>query len=218
MPDISLLPAIAGFFGVSIDELFDYNVLENERKVDEICRAAYQSEDPARGEVLLREGLKQFPGNEILLTVLLYTLLRLPDREKDTVEVCQALIKQTANDGVRYDALRILAETYHAMGQQALAEQTLEQIPEFYFSRTGCAARLLEGKKRLEAARFQMNLSAQETVEMLRILADGLEQAGDAEGGAGCRRMAEGILEVFLREGGRELQVPGYEWLPEQTP
>ena len=28
-PDVGLIPAIASFFGVSIDELFDYNVAES---------------------------------------------------------------------------------------------------------------------------------------------------------------------------------------------
>lgn len=31
-PDVSLIPSIASFFVVSIDELFDYNVFENEQK------------------------------------------------------------------------------------------------------------------------------------------------------------------------------------------
>lgn len=39
-PDVSLIPPIASFFGVSIDELFDYNVFENEQRIDSICREA----------------------------------------------------------------------------------------------------------------------------------------------------------------------------------
>lgn len=31
LPDVTLIPAIASFFGVSTDELFDYNRLEAER-------------------------------------------------------------------------------------------------------------------------------------------------------------------------------------------
>ena len=35
MPDVPLIPALASFFGVSTDELFDYNRLEAEKKVDD---------------------------------------------------------------------------------------------------------------------------------------------------------------------------------------
>lgn len=76
VPDVSLIPSIASFFGVSIDALFDYNVFENEQKIDSICHEAnrYRFDDPVRAEEILREGLKQFPSNEALLTVLVYGL------------------------------------------------------------------------------------------------------------------------------------------------
>ena len=76
MPDIVMIPAIASFFGISTDELFDYNRLENEKKVEDICDKAYKYRvcDPAKSEEILREGLKQFPGNDIILTNLLYVI------------------------------------------------------------------------------------------------------------------------------------------------
>ncbi len=36
MPDVALIPVIAAFFGVSTDELFDYNLFEIEREVEKI--------------------------------------------------------------------------------------------------------------------------------------------------------------------------------------
>ena len=38
MPDVTMIPAIASFFGVSTDELFDFNRLEAEKQVEAICR------------------------------------------------------------------------------------------------------------------------------------------------------------------------------------
>ena len=50
LPDVALIPAIASFFGVSTDELFDVNLMEQEKKVAEICREAaeYRWDNPAR--------------------------------------------------------------------------------------------------------------------------------------------------------------------------
>lgn len=114
-PDVSLIPSIASFFGVSIDELFDYNTFENERRIESICREAakYRLDDPVRAEEILREGLKQFPSNETLLTVMVYVLWRLPGRDHDLIDTCKQLIDCATVEGVRCDVLRILAESYH---------------------------------------------------------------------------------------------------------
>ena len=42
MPDVTMVPAIASFFRVSTDELFDFNLYEVEIAVDEICNDAYE--------------------------------------------------------------------------------------------------------------------------------------------------------------------------------
>ena len=36
MPDVTMIPAIASFFGVSTDELFDFNLYEIEKNVEAI--------------------------------------------------------------------------------------------------------------------------------------------------------------------------------------
>lgn len=172
MPDIGLIPAIAAYFGVSTDELFGYNLLEAEKNVDDICAAAapLRVTEPEKAEEILRRGLKQYPGNEKLLTVLLYTLMTMNGREADTAEVCRILIEHAQDDGIRYDAWNVLAMSYKAMGMEELVEPTLDNIPEFYFTRTESRAKLLTGEKAMEAARIQLKFSAKTTVEMLDIL------------------------------------------------
>ncbi len=69
LPDITLAPALASYFGVTMDELFDYNLRETEEKIEKICDNAYEfrSEDPARSREILEEGLRVYPDNDILL-------------------------------------------------------------------------------------------------------------------------------------------------------
>ncbi|MBO5006596.1 MAG: helix-turn-helix transcriptional regulator, partial [Clostridia bacterium] len=72
MPDVTMIPAIASFFGVSTDELFDFNVYETEKAVEAIVdeyRKHWDSEK-LRSEQVIREGLKKYPGNDTLLEVL----------------------------------------------------------------------------------------------------------------------------------------------------
>ncbi len=80
-PDMEMIPPIANYFGVSIDELFGY---ENghDQKIQSIIQKIesyhlqYRSDDEWVDECLtiLREGLAEFPQNERLLILLADTL------------------------------------------------------------------------------------------------------------------------------------------------
>lgn len=215
VPDICLIPPLANFFGVSIDELFDYNVWENERAIDEICRRAYarRYNDPVGAEKILRDGLKQFPANENLLTVLVYTLWAVPGRDEELINTCKALLDCATNEGVKCDVLRFLAMVYHRNGKSDMVQPVLNQIPEFYFTKLECLAKLTDGQQSFNAAQLQMNLSGSSLVEMLRIMEGYYVDTGDAEKSSLCKKLAEGVLIFFRNEGAKSLELPGYEWL-----
>jgi len=182
MPDITLIPAIASFFEVSIDELFDYNYYETEKKVWKITAEAvpYRGVDDAKSEEILREGLKKYPGNELLLNNLLYCI-PVPERSDEVIAICTSLIEGTKNDEVRYDACRILAETYYALGEYSLVKGAIEKIPEIYFTKLELAARFLKGEDRFRAANIQKALSAGSLMDMLECLAYYYYEKGEEE-------------------------------------
>lgn len=196
MPDVAMIPALASFFGVSTDELFDYNHLEVEQKIDEICVKAYEfrESNPAKSECILREGLKQFPGNEIILNNLLYTL-NAKERAEEMITICKTLIEATNDDEVRFDALRILATTYHENGQQALVEPTLEKLPEIYFTKLEQMALLLEGEKAIKAAKSQMGLCVEQMISMSQVLQKEYQKMGRVDDAEKYERIVRNIME-----------------------
>lgn len=199
-PDISLLPALACFFNVSTDELLDYDRFANEKKITEIRDRAYalRREHPEEAEKILREGLKSFPGNELLLNNLLYTL---PAERSDEAEnLCKALIETAQDDEVKFDALRILAKIYSANGQKDLCADTLERIPELYFTKLQLVALLLNGDASMNAAQKQLFLDFESMINMLSVTKDRLiEKKERTEAKTWCR-FATGILETILKE------------------
>ena len=217
MPDVALIPAIASFFGVSTDELFDYNRLENERRVMQICYAAYEYRvsDPKKSEEMLREGLKQFPGNDVILNNILCVLD--PDtRSDEIITICKTLIEGTRDDSVKYDALRILADTYHRTGQQALVGPTLEMIPEIYFSKLGEMACLMEGERSLQAARKNTGVCFEQLVLMLAIMCERYRRSGDISESVRYAILRDGIIELFRQNGVFDLESNELtEWLDE---
>ncbi len=80
-PDMELIPAIANYFGITIDRLFGY---ENERdkRIEEMIGRVNSYNIKARGDdewieeclPIIREGLLEFPQNERLLITLADTL------------------------------------------------------------------------------------------------------------------------------------------------
>lgn len=80
-PDMEMIPAIANYFGISIDELFGYQN-DREAKIDAIIQKVdafsikSRSDDEWVDECLtiIREGLAEFPQNERLLLTLADTL------------------------------------------------------------------------------------------------------------------------------------------------
>ena len=110
LPDVSLIPAIACFFEVSTDELFDFNRLETEQKVQQACWdiADYRYTEPEKAEQDLRALLKQYPGNEIILNNLIYSL-QINKKYPEVIDICKALIQSSKDDSCRYDSARIMA-------------------------------------------------------------------------------------------------------------
>ncbi len=80
-PDMELIPSIANYFGITIDELFGYEC-ERGKKVNDIIARVDAFGIKARGDgewveecvSILREGLAEFPHNEKLLITLADTL------------------------------------------------------------------------------------------------------------------------------------------------
>ena len=104
MPDVTMIPAIASFFGVSTDELFDFNLYEIEKQVEDICGEAYKYRisNPEKSEQILHDGLQRFPGNEIILNNLLYTL-DYKMRADEVINLCKDLVDARAKRIERRD-------------------------------------------------------------------------------------------------------------------
>ena len=180
LPDVMLIPAIASFFEISTDELFDYNRIETSKKVQKACWdiADYRKEQPKRAETELRKLLKQYPGNDIILTNLSYVLQSL-EKNEELISLCKSLIAATDQEDIRYDTARILAETYRKMGEYSLCKETIDLIPEFFFTYLEVKALLLDGEDMFRPAWKQKDQSIDSFLWMSFRLSDYYLQNSD---------------------------------------
>lgn len=182
LPDITLAPVLANFFGVSMDELFDFNIRETEQRIIEITDEAYQyrDNDPAKSRQILEDALKTYPENDVLLNNLLYVLDYTVDPD-ETIAIAGKLIGSTTHEDVKYDALRFLAYAYKEKGDPESAGAALEQIPEIYFTKLTEIAYVLSGEAKREAAEKQKWISFENLLQMMEKVAECYEEKGEIE-------------------------------------
>jgi len=191
LPDTAMLPALADYLRVSIDQLFGYDKRERERAIEEITNEAYYGYltkgDSAGARAVLEAGLKRFPEDDVLLNNILCTID--PDETPDElIAMAQPLVARTQDDTVKPDALRLLAMAYAAKGDEQACAAALEQIPELYFTKLEWQAKLLQGEAKLSAARKEKWLSLERLCDMMLVLgeAEAARAALDAVLNADC--------------------------------
>ena len=136
LPDVALIPAVASYFAVTIDELFSYDIYEIEKEIDAIVTEYRKNcnDDKDKAERVIREELKKYPGNDILLNCLI-DILDVDSQCNEIIDTARKLTVSASSLEVRLDAFRIMAEAYIAQGKLSEAKQVLENIPEIYFTK-----------------------------------------------------------------------------------
>lgn len=110
--------------------------------------------------------------------------------------MCKTVMAGTKYDDIRFDAARIMAETYKEMGEYALCKQAIDLIPEFFFTHREVKAKLLEGEDMFHPAWQQKCESIERYVDMTMRLADYYEEAGDVEKVKQQLSLAKAVIEL----------------------
>lgn len=167
-PDIDMLPRLAVFFGVTVDELLDFDRHKIDREVDAlVAESVPLRQDPERAEAFYRKALEKYPNNEVLLNCLLMVI---PDnRAEEKIRIGERLLDCTADDEIRYDVCRLLARTCHAIGENTMAEHYLAKLPELYFLKTEVTASIRAGEPQLAEIRKTENVCFHILTEMLAL-------------------------------------------------
>ena len=152
-PDIDFLPKLAIFFGTSLDNLLDFDQSRVDAAVEAlVAESGRGGNDPAASEAFLRKALEKYPNNDLLLTCILEDMQEQnadKSRSAEIIEIGERILACSKDDEMRIDVLRILAETYHGMGEQAMAEYYLAKIPGLHFLYYEIAAAVKRGKERI---------------------------------------------------------------------
>ena len=149
-PDITLLPAIANFFGVTVDFLLG---TESEKEAEEVkdiveqcneCETHYKGEEMRR---IIEVGLKKYPGNFTLMAWYVYAFQRV--NPEKAIEVGQYVLDNCTDNEIRNWVNGSIIYAYKHSGQVEKAVELAKQLPSYYNSSQDVLRACLEGKELL---------------------------------------------------------------------
>lgn len=165
-PDISLLPIIADYFDVTIEDLLGAGRSRKEEKIHEYEEKFNTA--ITRGEIhdcieIARAGVKEFPNSYVLLNKLMYALFvagsddaNIPDWKEnmekykyEIIELGEKIISGCTDDGIRIEAKSRLGFHYCEIGESEKGRQILETLPSMTFSREMNIRHALKGEELL---------------------------------------------------------------------
>lgn len=121
-PDIELLPEIAGYFGVSVDELLGVNRAENEKEILGIIEEFDNLTDSEKRHEIIVKAIEKYP-NDFRLQLRYMGDLAFRNNGKDYKEYLPKIKAIYANiqNNCRVDTVRICAKRYLAAYYNTLA-------------------------------------------------------------------------------------------------
>lgn len=139
-PDVELLPALANYYGITLDALVGMDRLRNE---DSLRHVFCETHDLAEaGEVekaveTLRRGLHLWPGNHGLLSELALALTRLGDRTSltEAAEISEKLLDVCENEAIRSTVRANLCRVFMGLEENEKAKALARCLPHIWESR-----------------------------------------------------------------------------------
>lgn len=163
-PDIELLPSIANFFNITIDELMCFDIMKNQEKIDAIIKQAgsERSKKWLDGTIveMLRNAVQEFPNNYDLLYCLARTLclMKKPyiflDEEdiqknlRESISICTRILSDCTDDNLRFRSLQVLARAYKNIGEIERAVETANKLPLAHDSRDMVLLEILDDEEK----------------------------------------------------------------------
>ena len=121
-PDITMLPVIASFFKVSVDELLGVNEAENEEKIQQYLYDIRCLTDHEAAYEIAKKAVAEFPGDFRLLELYMFKLIAVKGTHEEGLSILSEVrtiydnIQQNCTvDSIRATSKKYLAEYYNTL-------------------------------------------------------------------------------------------------------
>ncbi|MDR3313544.1 MAG: helix-turn-helix domain-containing protein [Oscillospiraceae bacterium] len=158
-PDIVILPGIAAYFGVTLDALFgmeDRDRLAAYHAQWKACNDAGENESAVR---VMREALRKYPGEALLLVQLVTSLEKCGGSPEQTAQnraeaiALSERLTHCDDPEIRNAFLFNLCHSYWKNGEPARAIERAHKLPNSYKTRENALVMFLEGDEKTRQGR-----------------------------------------------------------------
>ena len=169
-PDITLLPVIAGFFGVTLDDLGGMNEIHNKEKYDEFnLKAGKLASEGKIGEAIatMREALKVFPSDYHFMAELACSLdgygKTKEERQangEEAIRISERILEFCTDTSIRNDVQANICYAMKRYGDKEKARKMAESLPNYYKTAQQVLPIFLEGRDRQECCKSGIQMLA----------------------------------------------------------
>lgn len=188
-PDITLLPTIAVYFEVTLDDLMGMEEIRDEKRFDEIIKTHIENSSNGLVEeniALMRAELKNYPNNYYLLGNLANDLAMCNTRDgreitkeeehanwREAIAISERILTSCcSDDDIRYGISSLICYLYDRVGENEKAIEYAKKLPDAWASKTVVLGNLYKGEKKKEHLQWTIMETAAIMHYALQDLAD----------------------------------------------
>ncbi len=208
-PDITMLPILANYYQVTVDELIGMDEISSANKLDAInllWKENRQAGKHRENVALMRDALKSYPNNALLLIQLSASLERLDGTEsekreylKESIAVQEQILRYCDDSDVRGAALFNIADAHYRYGNYEKALEYANKLPNLFKTRETALVRILKDDE-------EKNKIARSAIEPLAwLLSYHLNAIAETENDIEYKEKAVKILDILFAQNESDL-------------
>ena len=202
LPDIALLPKIAAFYGVSVDELLGVGEIRKQEKIHEYRVKSFELARSGRNDERIgmwREAYAEFPNDLDIITELMYAIFSGRDEQlyDEAIEYGERILRESTAESQRSSAIQILCLIYSNKGNKEKAKEYANMSNNIYTSTEVLLSHVLDGD---EGIQYNMDLMLQ-SLDIIATSEIKLCQNDDYKRCLWLHEFCLKIMELFFDDG-----------------
>ena len=179
-PDITMLPVLSNYFGISVDELLGVSEIEKQNQYNKINKKWNENNKKGlhkENVILMRQSLESFPNNALLLVQLSTSLEKMDGTKeerfrylKESIAVQEQIIRYGEESEVRSAVLYNICFAYWKIGEHDKAVEQAKKLPNLYKTRENALVYFLQGEEKRKVSKEALNAIAWALVQHMTAL------------------------------------------------